>query len=114
MNREIEQLFNGFNVDGVDIPIACIRYRGNLKTFVTYHEIDNQPRVEADNQLIYSVSEFDFDVYTDGNYLNIVSEIKRILLNNNYVWIEDSPDMYEEDTGLYHKTITFAKERSVL
>ena len=56
MNREIERLFNDFNVDGVDIPIAFIRYRGDLKTFITYHEIDNQPRVEADNKPIYSVS----------------------------------------------------------
>lgn len=114
MNREIEQLFNDFNVDGVDIPIAFIRYRGDLKTFITYHEIDNQPRVEADNKPIYSVSEFDFDIYTDGNYLNIVSEVKKILINNDYVWIDDSPDMFEEDTRLYHKTITFAKERSVI
>jgi len=35
------------------------------------------------------------------------------MLENGFIWIEDSIDMYEEDTGLYHKTITFAKERRI-
>ena len=33
--------------------------------------------------------------------------------NNNWLWVEDSAEMYEEDTGLYHKTMTFEKERMV-
>ena len=32
---------------------------------------------------------------------------------NEWLWVEDSEEMYEEDTGLYHKTITFEKERMI-
>jgi hypothetical protein len=114
MNTEIESIFKNFEVDSVKIPIAFIKYRGKEKTYITYHEIDHIPELEADDKLLYSSSVFDFDVYTDGNYLNIVSKIKEKMSENDFVWIEDSPDMFEEDTRLYHKTITFAKERSVL
>ena len=32
---------------------------------------------------------------------------------NDFTWQPsfDSPDMFEEDTGYYHKTVCFAKER---
>ena len=34
--------------------------------------------------------------------------------NNEWLWLEDSPEMYEDDTELYHKTITFEKERMII
>ena len=99
MNNEIEKILDEFKVDNKKIPFAFFRYRGKSKTYITYMEIENNP------------SSFDFDIYSDGNYLTIVSELKKVMLENGFTWIEDSIDMYEEDTGFYHKTITFAKER---
>jgi hypothetical protein len=32
---------------------------------------------------------------------------------NEWVWVEDSEEMYEDDTELYHRTITFEKERFI-
>ena len=29
---------------------------------------------------------------------------------NEWIWIEDSEEMDEKDTGLYHRTSTFEKE----
>lgn len=113
MNDEIETILSKFMVDGESIPFAFLRYRGKSKTYITYYENNNSPALNGDDVPLYSTSTYDFDVYKDGNYLKIVSELKKVMIKNNFVWIEDSPDMYEEDTGLYHKTITFAKERSV-
>lgn len=114
MNKEIEDILTNFRVDSKEIPYAFIRYRGNSKTFITYHEIDNTPVLNGDDAPIYSASSYDFDIYTNGNYLKIVSELKKVMLEHGFIWIEDSLDMYEEDTRLYHKTITFAKERRVV
>ncbi len=114
MNKEIEKLFKNFEVNDVSIPIAFIRYRGKSKTYLTYQEINNKPELEADDIVLYSASVYDIDIYSNGNYLKIVEEVKKKMSESNFIWIEDSLDMYEEDTGLYHKTITFAKERSVL
>lgn len=114
MNKEIELIFKDFKVDNISIPVEFLRYRGNLKTYITYQEITNKPELEADDKVLYSASIYDFDVYSDGNYLKIIQELKNKMLENGFLWIEDSIDRYEDDTKLYHKTITFAKERSVL
>lgn len=29
---------------------------------------------------------------------------------NEWIWTGDSEEMYEKDTGLYHRTVTFEKE----
>lgn len=114
MNSEIEKIFNKFIVDDISIPIGFVKYKGKSKTYMTYHEIDNEPELCSDDVSLYSADTYDIDIYTNGNFLNIVKEVKKKMLESDWTWIEDSPDMYEEDTGLYHKTITFAKERSVL
>lgn len=113
MNNEIEKILDKLKVNNKKIPFAFLRYRGKSKTYITYMEIENNPLLSGDDVPIYSASSFDFDIYSDGNYLAIVSELKQIMLAHDFVWIEDSIDMYEEDTGLYHKTITFAKERGI-
>lgn len=113
MNNEIEKILDKFKVDNKKIPFAFLRYRGKFKTYITYMEIENNPLLCGDDAPLYSASSFDFDIYSDGNYLAIVSELKKVMLENGFTWIEDSIDMYEEDTGFYHKTITFAKERRI-
>ena len=113
MNEEIETIFENFIVDGVKIPIAFIKYFGKAETYLTYQGIGNDPTLASDDITIYSLDSIDIDIYTKGNYLNIIKEIKNKMLANDFTWDGDSPDMYEQDTGYYHKTISFVKERNV-
>lgn len=113
MNNEIEKILDKFEIDNKKIPFGFLRYRGKSKTFITYMETENNPALNGDDTPIYSASLFDFDIYSNSNYLAIVSGLKEIMLENGFIWVGDSPDMYEEDTGFYHKTITFAKERRI-
>jgi len=111
MNEEIQKIFKNFIVDGIKIPIAFMRYTGKETTYLTYQSIGNSPVLSSDDKTDYTADTIDIDIYTKGNYLNIMKEIKKIMLANEFVFVEDSPDMYEQDTGYYHRTITFAKER---
>lgn len=113
MNKEIEKILEEFKVGNKKIPFAFLRYKGKEKTYITYLEIENNPELCGDDEPLYSSSSYDFDIYSNGNYLTIVSKLKEVMIAHDFIWIEDSPDMYEEETGLYHKTITFAKERRV-
>ena len=113
MNEEIEKIFENFIVDGVKIPIGFIKYFGKEETYLTYQSAGNDPSMASDDQIKYSEDTIDIDIYTKGNYLNIMKEIKNKMLANDYVWDGDSPDMYEQDTGYYHKTTSFVKERVV-
>ena len=114
MNEELKRIFgDAMTVGGVSVPTAHLRYRGNETTFVTWTITLEKPVLSADNEPMYSVVSVDVDVYSKGNYLSVITEIKRLMKDYGWLWVEDSAEMYEDDTGLYHKTIAFEKERTL-
>ena len=112
-NEQIKQIFKNFEVDGVKIPVEFLKYKGDKETYITFQEIIDSPALCGDNECEYSVKQFDFDIYTKGNYLNILKAVKQKLKDNGFTWVEDSTDMFENDTGYYHKTTTFEKENYI-
>ena len=102
----IKNIFKDF-----EVPVEFIRYSGKEKTYITYTFTDDRPGIVADDKEILSITSIDIDMFSDGNYLDLEEKIERIMIENNFIRVGSSPDMYEEDTGLYHKTIEFEKER---
>lgn len=114
MNEELKSIFgDAVTVGDVSAPVAHLRYKGKETTFVTWTITGEEPALSADNTPLYSVVTVDVDVFSKGNYLDFVTEIKMLMLEHDWVWTGDSPEMYEEDTELYHKTISFEKERNL-
>jgi predicted MPP superfamily phosphohydrolase len=110
MNELIKSIFNNFTVDGVKIPVKFLKYEGHDEPYVTYMQQDADNSYSGDDELLGYVDYYDFDVYSKGNYTNIIEELKRILKENEFVWqpSRSSQDFYENDTGYYHKTLNFA------
>lgn len=110
MNELIETIFSNFVVDGITIPVSFLVYEGHDDAYVTYREQDADRSISGDDELIGYVEFYDFDVYTKGNYIRIIESIKNILKQNDFVFqpSRTSEDMYEEETGYYHKTLNFA------
>ena len=113
MNQLIQTIFTDFYVDGVSIPVKFLRYNGKSTTYVTYMETDIDNSYAGDNEILGYVSYYDFDIYSKGNYFNIVEAVKKLMKDNGFIWqpSRTSQDMYEDDTGYYHKTLCFAIER---
>ncbi len=107
----IKSMFKNFIVDGKRIPVEYLKYTGKEKTYITYTFTDDVPSLFGDDKEIGSVITIDIDIFSDGNYLAIEDKVKEVMEENNFIRSGCSPDMYEEDTGLYHKTIEFEKER---
>lgn len=114
-NTLIEQIFANFTVGEDTIPVAFLRYDGNETTYVTYQQTDASDSFSGDDELQNYVDFYDFDIYSKGNYIPIVEAIKTILKDNGFRWQpgRSSGDMYEDDTGYYHKTLSFSIERSI-
>ena len=110
MNEIIYAIMSILTVDGVEIPVEWLKYKGKETTYIVFSDLGETPASHSDDECDYSVKQFDFDIYTKGNYLNILKEVKKRLKANGFHWVEDSPTMYEEDTGLYHITTTFEIE----
>lgn len=107
----LNSIFKDFKVDKKKVPVSYLKYEGKEKTYVTYTFTDDRPKLFAENKELASAISIDIDIFSDGNFLAIEDKVKKIMENNDFIRIGSSPDMYEEDTGLYHKTIEFEKER---
>ena len=114
MNEEIKIILGeNISVDGASVPVAHLHYKGSEKTFVTWAILSERPVLCGDDEPLFSVTSVDIHIYSNGNYLKLITVIKKMMKENGWLWVEDSPEMYEYDTGLYHRTITFEKERSL-
>lgn len=111
MEKELKKIFgDAIIVGGASVPTAHLRYKGKSKTYVVWSIQNVSGALYADDEMQYCSVTVDVDVYSEGNYVDVITEIKKIMKNNEWIWVEDSPEMYEDDTELYHKTLTFAKE----
>lgn len=110
MNELIEQIFENFTVDDVEIPVSYMYYEGHDEPYVVYMQQDADKSLSADDELVGYVDYYDFDVYSKGNFFKIIESVKALLKANNFVWqpSRTSQDFYEVDTGYYHKTLNFA------
>ena len=113
MNSLIETIFTNFIVDGVKIPVSFLRYTGKSTTYITYMYYDSDNSYSGDDELLGWVDYYDFDIYSKGNYLNIIESVKSVMKQNGFMYQPSrcSRDMFEDDTGYYHRTLSFAKER---
>jgi len=111
MNNELQTIFANFKVSGNVIPVSFLRYNGKSSTYITYQEVQDDTSFSADDELQAYVTYYDFDIYSKGNYLNIIESVKEILKANGWRYQPSmtSQDLYEDDTGYYHKTLCFAK-----
>lgn len=110
-NQEIETLLNNLGV-----PVSFMFYEGNADTYITYMELDKDNSIAGDDQVIGCVEYYDFDVYSKGNYLTVISDLIDTMVAAGWTYqpSRDSPDMYERDTKFFHKTICLAKESEVI
>lgn len=113
MNSLIEKIFTDFKVDDKEIPVSFLKYVGKSETYITYQNIDKSGTLTGDDEILAYIDYYDFDIYSKSNYFNVVREMKKILKANGFMWQPSmsSNDMFENDTGYYHKTLCFAIER---
>ena len=112
MHAEIkEMLGESITIDNKNIPVSHLKYRGSSKTFVVWTIISENPGLIGNDEDLYNIVQLDIDIYSDSNYLKLMKKIKKTLKENDWIWVEDSSEMFESDTQLNHRTCTFEKEK---
>ena len=113
MNSLIETIFNNFKVNNKNIPVSFLRYSGKSTTYITYQLSDMDNSFSGDDELLGYVDYYDFDIYSKGNYFSIVESVKNLLKQNGFMWqpSRSSGDLFEDDTGYFHKTLCFAIQK---
>ena len=115
-NAEIETLFTGFKVNGVSIPVSYLFYDGHESAYIVYGQYDTTNSYSADDDIAGVVAIYDFDIYSKGNYSGIADAVRSKLTKAGWTWQpnRDSQDLYDVDTGYYHKTFAFAKPKQII
>lgn len=113
MNSLIEDIFENFKVNGQSVPVSFLRYNGKSTTYITYQLQDMDNSYSGNDTLMGYVDYYDFDIYSKGNYFPIVESVKNLLRANGFMFqpSRSSGDLYEDDTGYFHKTLSFAIEK---
>ena len=114
MNELIETILKTFKVNNKNIAYQFLNYTGNETTYITYSLANIDTPFYSDDELQAYVDYYDFDIYSKGNYFGIVEGLKETLKANGFRWqpTMTSEDMYENDTGYYHKTLCFSYLRN--
>ena len=84
MNSLIQTIFKDFTVDGVAIPVKFLHYYGHGEPYIIYQKESMNTALAADNEIQNHVEYYDFDIYSKGNYNNIVLAVKNKLIENNF------------------------------
>lgn len=109
MNSLIKQLFDGFTVGGVAIPVSFLFYAGHGEPYVVYSMVDADTEFSANDELQAYCEYYDFDVYSRGNYFDICEAVIGILEDAGFRFepSRSSGDLYDPDTEYFHKTLNF-------
>ena len=110
MNKEIEQIFKNF-----DIPVSFMKDDTHGESYATYGLMMNDNIFSADDELQNYVVYYDIDVYSKKNFIKLLDKIIEKMENSGWKWqpAMSSADMYENDTGYFHRTLCFSKEKGI-
>lgn len=108
INPIIEAAFKDFSV-----PIAFLEYTGKSETYLTYYTWLDKAENFADDESHASVVYCTVDIYSRGNFKNVLKQIKEILKQKGFTWTDNGPETFEKDTGYFHVPINFYYEGKV-
>lgn len=115
MYREIESILSKVTLGEKVVPFALIHYTGDSPLFIVYSTLSETPRLYSDDTPEASAVEIDIDIYAKvlQNLIETKRSVKQRFIEAGWTWIEDSPEVFEDDTGFIHRTVTFEKERMI-
>lgn len=95
-----------------NVPVAFQVYRGSATTYIRFFEIVDVPTVHAENEVKISQKSVQIDVFSKGNYAELVEQVKTLMQNTGFLW-KGSRETYEVDTELYHYALTYTRNITI-
>lgn len=90
------------------VPVKFREFAGDSEIYITffnYHETEN---FFADDKCVMSKYYFQIDIWSKSkNYFAILKKVKKIMKDNEFKLDVTGPELYETDTGIYHKPLRY-------
>lgn len=90
----------------LNVPVAFQIYSGSESTYITFFEYLEQGEAFADDCEESTGYYIQVDIWSKGDYSTLNTQLINILQNAGFMRIS-SQDLYEPDTGIYHRGIRF-------
>ena len=104
INQKIETAFKDFGV-----TIAFLQYTGDAETYLTYYTWLEKPNLFFDDNYNTEVTYGTIDIFSKENFKDILTQVKKILKQNNFIWTDTAPETYDPDTGFFHVPVNFVQ-----
>ncbi len=90
----------------IGVPVAFQLYSGEASTYVTFHEYIQSGEAFEDDEERFTGHYIQVDVWSKSDYSVLVTLTKEKLKAAGFNR-QDEMDLYEKDTGIYHKGLRF-------
>lgn len=101
INRLIEDTLNAL------APTSFGTYNSSEETYIVYIEYNQAPWLSADDKEMFTKHFYQVDVFSSGNYLNLVKDVKRAMKQVGFGRMWES-ETYEEEMKKFRKTLRFS------
>lgn len=91
-------------------PFGFLKYNGKVKEYLTY-AYSVKPGLFSDDDNEGKIYEVSITVFSDKNYLSLIDELIKTMKKAGFIWTDSGVDMFDDETGLYYKTLYFEIER---
>ena len=89
------------------VPVSFMRYNQTAPTYIVFLEYNQTPMLNGNNEELYTERFFQVDIFSDGNYMQLVKDLKELMKNAGFGRMFES-ETYDEDMNKYRKTLRFS------
>ena len=75
--------------------------------YLEYEIVNEYGEEYSENKEDFTTYVVQIDIFSTGNYSKLENVVKRLMLENGFER-DMANDLYEDDTGLYHKAMRFS------
>lgn len=97
-------------LEPLEIPTSHLLYKGREKSYINFYIWNERGSIYADDEEIQTEYAIQISIFTDDKekYYDLCENLKEMMKRHTeFIKNDVSPDMYEDDTKLYHKAFRY-------
>lgn len=94
------------------VPVAAANYNSTAETYIVFVEYNQASRMNADDDELITKHFFQVDVFSSGNYLQLVKDVKRLMKQAGFGRMFES-ETYDIDMKKFRKILRFNYENTI-
>lgn len=91
----------------LNIPVSFQTYSGVSNQYITFFFYGDKGELYEDDKEASTGYYVQIDIWSKGSYTNLVKEVKRLMTEAGFIKRPSGPELYEDDTKIYHKPLRF-------